>query len=69
MERFKNYGLWVAVGSFIVMAAQTFGVEIDFGEYEKLCNAFLSILVLAGILNNPSIGKGFLDKVDKENKK
>jgi uncharacterized membrane protein len=69
MERFKNYGLWVAVGSFVVVAAQTLGVEIDFGEYEKLCNTFLSILVMAGILNNPSIGKGFLDKVDKENKK
>ncbi|AST07915.1 holin [Anoxybacillus flavithermus] len=62
MERFKNYGLWLAIGSFIALLLQTFGVDLDLGKYEQLWNAFLSILVIAGILNNPSIGKGFRDK-------
>ncbi|MBB5325521.1 putative membrane protein [Anoxybacillus tepidamans] len=66
MERFKNYGLWLAIGSFTVIALQTFGVDIDFGKYEQLYEAFLSILVMAGIINNPSLGRGYLDKVEKK---
>jgi uncharacterized membrane protein len=66
MERFKNYGLWLAVGSFAVLALQTFGVDIDLGKYEQLYEAFLSILVIAGIINNPSFGRGYLDKKDKK---
>jgi uncharacterized membrane protein len=69
MERFKNYGLWVGIGSFAVILAQTFGADIDFGQYENLYNAILSILVIAGIVNNPSLGTGYLDKTNKENKK
>jgi uncharacterized membrane protein len=66
MERFKNYGLWLSIGSFAVIALQTFGVDINLGKYQQLYEAFLSILVMAGIINNPSIGRGYLDKTDKE---
>lgn len=66
MERFKNYGLWLAIGSFVLLALQTFGVDMDLGKYERLYDAFLSILVMAGILNNPSLGRGYLDKVEKK---
>jgi uncharacterized membrane protein len=45
------------------------GADIDFGQYEKLYNTILSILVMAGILNNPSLGTGYSDKTNKENKK
>jgi uncharacterized membrane protein len=66
VERFKNYGLWLSIGSFTFLALQTFGVDIDLGKYERLYEAFLSILVVAGIINNPSIGRGYSDKVNKE---
>ncbi|TRY43063.1 holin [Geobacillus sp. LEMMJ02] len=66
MERFKNYGLWLAIGSFAVIALETFGVDIDLGKYEQLYHALLSILVMAGILNNPSLGRGYSDKVDNK---
>ncbi|MFC0298904.1 holin [Geobacillus jurassicus] len=66
MERFKNYGLWLAIGSFVVIALETFGVDIDLGKYERLYHALLSILVMAGILNNPSLGRGYSDKVDNK---
>jgi uncharacterized membrane protein len=66
VERFKNYGLWLAIGSFVLLALQTFGVDIDLGKYERLYEAFLSILVVAGIINNPSLGRGYSDKVDKD---
>jgi uncharacterized membrane protein len=48
------------------LALQTFGVDIDLGKYERLYEAFLSILVIAGIINNPSLGRGFSDKVNEE---
>jgi uncharacterized membrane protein len=66
MERFKNYGLWLSIGSFSILLLQTLGIDLDLGKYEQLYNAFLSILVMAGIINNPSIGKGFLDKTDEK---
>ncbi|AMX83268.1 holin [Geobacillus subterraneus] len=66
MERFKNYGLWLGIGSFVVLALETFGVDIDLGKYEQLYHALLSVLVMAGILNNPSLGRGYSDKVDKQ---
>jgi uncharacterized membrane protein len=66
VERFKNYGLWLAIGSFILLALQTFGVDIDLGKYERLYEAFLSILVIAGIINNPSLGSGYSDKVNEK---
>lgn len=66
MERFKNYGLWLGIGSFVVLALETFGVDIDLGKYEQLYHALLSILVMAGILNNPSLGRGYFDKIDKK---
>jgi uncharacterized membrane protein len=66
VESFKNYGLWLAVGSFIFLALQTFGVDIDLGKHERLYEAFLSILVIAGIINTPSLGRGFSDKVNEE---
>ncbi|OAO79773.1 hypothetical protein TAF16_1385 [Anoxybacillus flavithermus] len=47
---------------FYTAFLQTFGVDIDLGKYEQLWNAFLSILVMAGIINNPSLGNGFRDK-------
>lgn len=63
VERFKNYGLWVAVAGFAGLVLQTFGIDFAPEKYEELVNGFLTILVLAGILNNPSIGTGFKDEI------
>ncbi|MBA2872154.1 hypothetical protein HNQ85_002444 [Anoxybacillus calidus] len=32
MDRFKNDGLWFAIGSFVVILVQTFGADMDFGH-------------------------------------
>lgn len=61
-SRFKNYGLWVSILAFIPMLCDAFGLKILPANYEQLCKALLSILVVAGILNNPSTeNAGFLD--------
>jgi uncharacterized membrane protein len=61
-KRFKNYVLWAAIASFIGLILQDMGVEIAPERYEKYVDLVLSILVLAGIINNPASGKGFKDE-------
>jgi uncharacterized membrane protein len=50
----KNYGLWVAIASFILLVLQQFGVHVNATGYNQVVTAFLGILVLLGIVNNPS---------------
>jgi uncharacterized membrane protein len=65
MTRFKNYALWVAVFAFLPILADSLEVYnihlILPGNYDKFVVGLLGILVLAGFLNNPSIGSGFKD--------
>ncbi|MCT8977631.1 holin [Clostridium sp. CX1] len=68
MNRFRNYGLWLSIAAFIPMLLKAFGKDILPDNYDELINAFLSILVIAGILNNPQTNnRGFLD--DASNRK
>ena len=62
MSRFKNYGLWVSVFAFIPLLLQAFGVNILPSNYVQLINALLGILVLMGIISNPTNGNGYIDK-------
>ncbi|SHH76113.1 Uncharacterized membrane protein [Caloranaerobacter azorensis DSM 13643] len=62
MNRWKNYGLWAAIFAFIPMLLEAFGLDVLPTNYEELWKALLSILVIAGIINNPTTeNKGFAD--------
>lgn len=65
MERFRNYGLWVSLFSFIALfikALKPYGVDIVLPDnYDELVTAFLGILVLAGIISNPKDGNWYSD--------
>ncbi|MGV3025957.1 phage holin [Clostridium thermobutyricum] len=68
-SRLKNYGLWVAILALIPLILKQFGIYIIPEEYTQITTAILSILVLAGILNNPTTeNKGFLDDNIKNKK-
>lgn len=61
-SRFKNYGLWVSIFALVPMILHGFGVKVLPDNYQSIITAVLSILVAAGILNNPTTeNKGFLD--------
>lgn len=62
MNRWRNYGLWVAIAAFIPMLLEALGVNVLPDNYEELTKVFLGILVLAGIINNPSLGQGYTDR-------
>ncbi|WP_078548626.1 phage holin [Litchfieldia alkalitelluris] len=61
-NRFKNYALWIAVASLGLIVAQSFGLEITEDKYNEVVNAVLTVLVLAGVINNPTSGSGFKDE-------
>jgi uncharacterized membrane protein len=61
-ERLKNYALWLAVAGFVGLILQLCGVNVAPAQYDLVVNSFLGILVLAGILNNPTHGNGYKDK-------
>lgn len=66
MERFKNYGLWFAVTALVIdvlIYANVITVA-ESADIQALAQRALEVLVIAGILNNPSIGNGFKDKGD-----
>ena len=62
MDRLKNVGLWISIFAFIPLLLKGFGLDILPENYSEITNAFLGILVIAGILSNPSNGNGFTDK-------
>jgi uncharacterized membrane protein len=62
MNRLRNYGLWVSVASLAFMLFQEVGFQITPDKWEVYVNSILGILILLGIINNPSTeNKGFLD--------
>jgi uncharacterized membrane protein len=62
VNKFKNYGLWVAVAALIGMVIQDAGFVVTPEKYQAYVDAVLWILILAGVISNPSVGKGFKDK-------
>lgn len=64
--RWKNYGLYAAILAFIPVITDALGfynINLPLpGNYDKLVTGLLGILVLAGIVNNPTTeNKGFGD--------
>lgn len=61
-SRLKNYGLWISVASLVFMIIQNSGLQITPEQWNAYVNAILTVLILAGIINNPTTDKkGFGD--------
>lgn len=61
-NKYKNYSLWVSCAAFFAMICKTTGIVELPANYNDLVNAFLGILILLGIISNPSQGTGYSDK-------
>ncbi|MGN2336566.1 phage holin [Clostridium cagae] len=69
-SRFKNYGLWVSIAALIPLIIKCFGIEIIQGEYQQVVQAILSILIMLGIVSNPTTDtKWFNDDKDLNDSK
>lgn len=57
MNRWRNAGLWISVLALIPLVLQVLGIVVPPEKYDaavKLVDGFLSILVTAGVLSNPT---------------
>jgi len=60
--RMKNYGFWISLASAVVLALTQFGLTVDNAYVMGCVKAVLGILVLLGLVNNPTTAtKGFGD--------
>lgn len=60
-NKYKNYGLWLALFSLIGLLLRDTGLLFpSYGEYVDL---IMYILIALGVVSNPSIGKGYSDKI------
>lgn len=66
-ERLKNYGLWVSLFSLIGLLLSDFNVLPE--NYAQYVDIILYMLITAGIISNPTDGKGFLDTAKNNLKK
>lgn len=62
-NRYKNYGLWLALFSLIGLLLRDTG--LSFSSYEEYVDLLMYILIALGVVSNPSIGKGYSDNTGK----
>lgn len=61
-SKLKNYGLWMAIISCIIMIVQTLGLNVDIPILKEALIGICGVLVTLGIISDPDKGKGFKDK-------
>ncbi|MED3026134.1 MULTISPECIES: hypothetical protein [Bacillus cereus group] len=64
-EKFKNYGLWVALFALLGMVLMDTVPHFNLGRYQEYVDVLLFILAAAGVISNPNAGKWFADKNKK----
>ncbi|SDZ01194.1 phage holin [Thermoactinomyces sp. DSM 45892] len=64
-NRWKNGGMWISLTGLVFLFLQNIGVDVSpvkQGAITTLIDSIVGLLVVLGILNNPTTGnKGFLD--------
>lgn len=63
-EKIRNKGFWISLVSAAVMILQAFGLKIDAPVVNEILTGVLGILVILGIVSDPSSGGGYLDETD-----
>lgn len=59
-DKLKNYGLWLSLFSLLGLLLQdTNLLPVNYNQYVEL---IMYILITLGVVSNPSVGKGYVDK-------
>ena len=56
--KLKSYSFWVSLASAVMVFLNTLGLKVDIPYLSQVTTAFLSILVIAGILTKPGSEEG-----------
>ncbi len=62
-DRIKNIGFWVSLVSSVILILGAFGVEIGDELANAIINGVCSLLVVFGIVSDPTTGMGYLDGI------
>ena len=62
-ERMKNAGFWVSILSALFLILGAFGVQIADTTADTVISVVCSVLVVFGIVSDPTKGVGYLDAV------
>lgn len=65
-QKLKNKGFWVSLISAVLMVLQVAGLQVDVPYVNEVAAAVLGLLVILGIVSDPSSGSGYLDSSDDE---
>jgi hypothetical protein len=65
-RKFENYGLWVSIFSLVGLILVDTIPNFDESKYKIYVQAILTVLISGGVISNPSAGKWFSDKGEKE---
>lgn len=60
-ERIKNIGFWTSLISAVFLILGAFGVEIGGETASGIINSVCSLLVVLGVISDPTCGSGYLD--------
>lgn len=60
-KRVKNYGFWLSMVSAIVILLQALGLKVNLPYVNEVVTAVLGVLVMLGIVSNPTDGSGYGD--------
>ena len=60
-ERMKNAGFWVSILSALFLILGAFGVQIADATADTVISIVCSVLVVFGIVSDPTKGVGYLD--------
>lgn len=52
-SRWQNYGLWLSIAAVIPLLLSSFDIHM-IPNYQEIVNSVLAILVMAGIISNPT---------------
>lgn len=61
MSRFKNYNFWISMVSAVLLVLQNlFDIKLDIAFVNEAVSSVLGILVVIGIINDPTKSKKIL---------
>lgn len=69
-NKIKNYGFWMSLTGAVILVLQTIGkivgFSIDSVAIESVVSSICGVLIILGIINNPTKGKWYVDGTTKE---
>ena len=60
-EKLRNKGFWISLVSAALDFLQAVGIKVDVPAVNEIVSALLTVLVVLGIVSNPSSGSGYAD--------